>query len=94
MTPHRLASWRSEGERLPTLEPEVMLIAAIIRQAIADAQDARLQQDERAEARAFLMGDGILLLLCDLLGIAPEVVTRRARSMLVRGDAPPRWRAA
>jgi hypothetical protein len=92
MAAHLFPPGRSEKAALSALEPEAMLVAAIVRQAIRAARNARLQRHERVDARAFLLGGGMLPGLCDLLGIAPDAVTRCARSMLSSGDAPPRWR--
>jgi len=53
------------------------LAVAVLRQAVKDVADARLPAHDREGARLFPQGAGLLTLWTGLLGLPPDLVTRR-----------------
>ncbi len=71
-----------QPEALPGVEPEARLAAAVMRQALADARDAKLPAAHRQQARAFLIGREALATWATIAGLNVERVARTARRAL------------
>jgi hypothetical protein len=70
----------TDPSQTPGLSPELHLLAAILRQAMKDAQSRR--PDVREEALAFLHDAGALDWWSAALGLTDELLTRHIRATL------------
>jgi hypothetical protein len=67
------------------LTPERLLAAAVLGQAVADAQNMHQSERCRTSATAFLLGrDGMLSLWSSIAGLPLELVRQQARKCLRR----------
>jgi hypothetical protein len=67
------------------LTPERLLAAAVLGQAVADAQNAHQSERCRTSATTFLLGrDGMLSLWSSIAGLPLELVRQQARKCLRR----------
>jgi hypothetical protein len=73
--------------RSAELTAEQRLCAAVLKQAISDAQDPHLPEATRAEARAFLCGDRVRL-WCEVGGLNPRAVHSLSSEVLDEQSQP------